>query len=264
MQSENQDDSQLTDATFVVHPSSLSGSVCSNHNLSFSSINNDVYPESSSSSPDAQSFHNSPTAPPYSPLTESTSRSSEENPVILKPDQMSTSQGSPSQGTSLPKQNPLASSSPDEQANMPISCTGYKLVGDNIDKTVKPRYMRSDRQTQSLHYFHLYAVKDRVNSCALSDSPPSSPSIKPDELCKMLLPSENDSKSIHDNFNTHVARILVNNLPAMKLAFDDLVDWHIQHPHSREMRQKSEVVSRYLMSLLVSLQYTVLCTFVAL
>ena len=80
----------------------------------------------------------------------------------------------------------------------------------------------------------------------------------------MLLPSENDSKSIHDNFNTHVARILVNNLPAMKLAFDDLVDWHIQHPHSREMRQKSEVVRRYLLSLLISLQYTVLCTFVVL
>ena len=147
MQSKNQDDSHLTDATFVVHPWSLSGSVCSNHNLSFSSINTDIYPESSSPSPDAQSFHNSPTAPPYSPLTKSTSGSNEESPVILELDQMSTSQGSPTQGTSLPKQSPLASSSPNKQAKMPISSTGYKLAGDNIDKTVKSRYMRSDWPT---------------------------------------------------------------------------------------------------------------------
>ena len=40
---------------------------------------------------------------------------------------------------------------------------GYKLIGDNIDKNVKPRNMTSDNQTVSLHYFHSYSVLDRVN-----------------------------------------------------------------------------------------------------
>ena len=53
-------------------------------------------------------------------------------------------------------QNPNADSAP------PAEWTGFKIVGDNIDKTVRPRHMRSDRQAESLHYFHSYAVKDRV------------------------------------------------------------------------------------------------------
>lgn len=36
---------------------------------------------------------------------------------------------------------------------------GFKVVGDNIDKTVKPRYMRGDAGGQSLHYFDSYAVR---------------------------------------------------------------------------------------------------------
>lgn len=41
--------------------------------------------------------------------------------------------------------------------------SGFKLVGDNLDKNVHPRYGRIDHRTQSLHFFQLYAVKDRVN-----------------------------------------------------------------------------------------------------
>ncbi len=47
-----------------------------------------------------------------------------------------------------------------------LSCTRlptFKIVGDNIDKTIRPREMRSDHQTRSLHYFHSYAVRDRID-----------------------------------------------------------------------------------------------------
>ena len=37
----------------------------------------------------------------------------------------------------------------------------YKLVGDNLDKNVRTQDMRSDHQTQSFHFFHTYAVKDK-------------------------------------------------------------------------------------------------------
>ena len=39
----------------------------------------------------------------------------------------------------------------------------YIIVGDNIDKTVSPRHMTIDKQHQSLHNFHAYAVMDRTD-----------------------------------------------------------------------------------------------------
>lgn len=49
----------------------------------------------------------------------------------------------------------------------------YKLVGDNIDKEVRPRQMRSDHQTRYVHYFHTYALRDRIDLSAISDQAPS-------------------------------------------------------------------------------------------
>jgi hypothetical protein len=47
----------------------------------------------------------------------------------------------------------------------------FKIVGDNIDKTVKPREETSDNHNKSLHYFHSYAVRDRTNAYGLEDNP---------------------------------------------------------------------------------------------
>ena len=49
-----------------------------------------------------------------------------------------------------------------------VECYGFKIVGDNLDKYVKPRYMRVNKQAQSLNYFNCYAVKDRIDSSSLS------------------------------------------------------------------------------------------------
>lgn len=41
----------------------------------------------------------------------------------------------------------------------------FKLVGDNVDKTVRRRYIRYDLEgTLSLHYFHTYAICDRISN----------------------------------------------------------------------------------------------------
>ena len=50
-----------------------------------------------------------------------------------------------------------------EQTSNQVKFKGVKIVGDNIDKNVKPRFMRSDHQGKSLHYFHCYAVQDRFD-----------------------------------------------------------------------------------------------------
>lgn len=36
----------------------------------------------------------------------------------------------------------------------------YKIVGDDIDKSVKPRDMRINNQTKSIHYFHSYMLSE--------------------------------------------------------------------------------------------------------
>lgn len=72
-----------------------------------------------------------------------------------------------------------------------------KLVGDNIDDNVKPRYMRSDNQTKSLHYFHVYAVADRVNAKQMSNLMSM---IDPKMVdLYVLLPSIDDGKVLHIN-----------------------------------------------------------------
>ena len=48
---------------------------------------------------------------------------------------------------------------------------GFKIVGDNFDKNFSQTYQRIDYQTVSRHYFHMYAVKDRVDLSELSDIP---------------------------------------------------------------------------------------------
>ena len=48
----------------------------------------------------------------------------------------------------------------------------FKIVGDNLDKYVKPRDMRIDAQASTLHYFHMYAVRDRLDTSQLSEELP--------------------------------------------------------------------------------------------
>ena len=48
---------------------------------------------------------------------------------------------------------------------------GFKIVGDNLDKNFRCTFQRIDYQTRSFHFFHTYAVLDRVNLSGLSDIP---------------------------------------------------------------------------------------------
>ena len=51
----------------------------------------------------------------------------------------------------------------------PSSWKGFKVIGDNLDKTVRPRRQRFDERTKSLHYFNSMAILDRVDMSKLSD-----------------------------------------------------------------------------------------------
>lgn len=116
----------------------------------------------------------------------------------------------------------------------------YKFVFDNIDKDVKPRDMRSDAQTHSLHYVQVYAVRSRIDFTSLS----TIPKFASDEVCIFdILPSEVDYKELQYNFSIHVARILTDHIPFFKDDFTGLLPKHISHKYSKEMSFKSNVVS---------------------
>ena len=69
--------------------------------------------------------------------------------------------------------------------------TTYRLCGDNIDKGIRARYLRSDRgNPDSIHYFHTYAALDPVDFSTLSEYPLPLPQVSDEQIAISLLPSE--------------------------------------------------------------------------
>ena len=117
---------------------------------------------------------------------------------------------------------------------------GWKIVGDNLDLTIKVRDMRLDNPNQSYHFFHSIAVQDRIVTSHLDDT-------KPQCLVSTLsasdfMPSSLDYQQLRNDFIVLVARILVAEFPEFHF-FYGAVPNHIQHMYSTELSKKSTVVS---------------------
>ena len=115
----------------------------------------------------------------------------------------------------------------------------YKLVGDNIDGNIRPRYMRLDRKVKSIHYYHFYAVQDRINLEGIPKINPPSYLPSPDAIAKSLLPTTADDAILKNNFKILFTRILLETLPFFQTAFSGLEAQHIQHRRSSEMAKPS-------------------------
>eukprot|EP00731_Ephydatia_muelleri_P002391 Em0001g2391a len=116
---------------------------------------------------------------------------------------------------------------------------GFRLVGDNVDKNVKPRDMRLNSQTTSLHYFHTYVVKDRICFSHLSTDPIE---IVQDSInFEMFYPTVGDNTQLVSNLETLVARMFVQRIPGLQSLSAEATP-HIKHLYSKQMALKSEVV----------------------
>ena len=120
------------------------------------------------------------------------------------------------------------------------SLPSNKLVGDNIDKNIKPQDMRIDNQTKSLHYFHVYDVRDRIDLTDYDDEEPT-PDISSISL-DSILPSADDDLALRTNYSILIARVLRKHMPFFK-DFSVGLERHIRHEYYEEMSTKSEVVS---------------------
>ena len=157
---------------------------------------------------------------------------------------LSKSASLPSSSFSLDHQEVCLSA---REQNDSHSQTKYCLCGDNIDKTVKQRYMRSGTQKAgSIHYFHSYAVANRIDFSPLSEQTPPLPSVDIQQLAASLLPPSDDEVALRKNFAILVSCVLVANIKFFNTTFDGVVEWHIKHEFYKQMSKKSEVVSKLL------------------
>ena len=117
---------------------------------------------------------------------------------------------------------------------------GFKLVGDNIDKNVRPRHQTLQRQTQSFHYFTSYAIKDRLDLSVMSDNP-SAQDVEAIDV-NTILPSAEDHEEILKNFALIAGRIIVKYISALE-KIPSLTKEHITHCFYPEMSKQSKVVS---------------------
>ena len=135
-----------------------------------------------------------------------------------------------------------------------VSCCKPKFIqyasssivcGDNVNKTIKHRYIRINihEGSISLHYFRAYGfgVADRFDFSKLSDTPPMS--LGTEAQAFMILPSLEDDSDLEENFKILIARVLCENLPFFKETFDGVLTWHIKHCYYEEMSKKSDIVS---------------------
>ena len=146
----------------------------------------------------------------------------------------------PTEGASRISLDTALATDPANHGSTSSQWFGYKVVGDNVDKKVKPRHMRSDNQSKDLHYFHLYAAKDRIDFSEASEEPPS---LNPDAILSELLPTADDIKDITSNFGVLISRKLIQYFPYFEKHFSDIVTQHIPHAHEEEMKKVSKVVS---------------------
>ena len=94
-----------------------------------------------------------------------------------------------------------------------------------------------------IHYFHSYAVNDRIDFSGLSERVVPTLAQDPEQIALSLLPTPEDDEAIRNNMCTLISRIMYENMAFAKLTFDGVVNWHITHDFYEEMSRKSVVVS---------------------
>ena len=120
----------------------------------------------------------------------------------------------------------------------------FSSMGDNLDTTIKCRYMRTDSHIEgSLHYFHVLAVKDRIKDISqLAITPYHTCINNPEKMSAQLLPTKEHDAALKENFIMIVARKLATHMPFFQFACSDIVTWHKEHKYYKEMSSKSDVV----------------------
>ncbi|XP_035661399.1 uncharacterized protein LOC118405771 [Branchiostoma floridae] len=112
----------------------------------------------------------------------------------------------------------------------------YQLIVDNLDMEVVAKHQSKDKKSQSLHWVHQMAAKDRVTT-TLPDDRPQKP-IEDLQISEVML-TEEVQCLLRKDYIVHVTRTLENNLPALSCIKGAAVK-HIRHEYTEEMSQPTE------------------------
>ena len=96
-----------------------------------------------------------------------------------------------------------------------------------------------DRKDRDHHWFHLYAVQDRICDQGLPDDTPVA-DVATSPL-QTFLPSANACHQLRKEFGVLISRVLVNNL-SFFAELKEHIPEHMQHRHSADTSKKSEIV----------------------
>ena len=119
-----------------------------------------------------------------------------------------------------------------------MSCD--RLVGDNIDFEIQARIQSKSLGNKSIHWTHQFAIWDRVQDPSLDDKS-SQRSVK-DVPFVEVLPDEHVLTTLVHDFAVIVSRIITKYLKYFH-SLNNVVVRHIPHPHTKEMSEKSQIVS---------------------
>jgi len=116
-----------------------------------------------------------------------------------------------------------------------LSNLTWKLVGDNLDLTVKVRDVHFDNPNQANHFFHTIAVQDHIATDHLDDTKPQCLASTPE--VSNFIPSLSDKQRLCSDF-VLVARIIVSEFAEFKF-LQLSVSNHIPHQYSKEMARRA-------------------------
>ena len=134
-----------------------------------SSSSNDEIDFLSPSTPIPYSAPNTPEAPAYSPISPCASLSQLSSDCMSIDSETAAFHGD----VTCTAIQGMTTSTAETTESSQEKWLGFKVVGDNTDKNIRPRHQSLEARTKSLHYFHAFAALDRINPSCLSEQRPN-------------------------------------------------------------------------------------------
>ena len=115
----------------------------------------------------------------------------------------------------------------------------FKFIGDNLDKKVGVRDVRTDHKGSMVHMYSLLAARSRLPPLDLSRTGQVADVMS--LPWQSFLPSQGDVDSVRNNLVVLVSRLLAQYFKCLS-PLSKSVPKHIKHKYSQQMSTKSEVV----------------------
>ncbi len=122
----------------------------------------------------------------------------------------------------------------EQEAHLETLC--FQLTGDNLDISIKTKYMTIDRRNKSLHWFNMIATNERIVDCHLPTARPRCSILSVPDTA--FLPSLDDHAYLRKEFAIMVERIITKYMPGFS-HFAKYVVNHIEHQYTKQASKKS-------------------------